>query len=184
MSKFTNMKLRYKIGAGIATGATVLGMGVAYAQWTASGTGVGTAKAGSAQGVTAATATYSVTTGLLYPGGAGDLLVTLSNPNPYPVTVTQIAQDTSAGKFVSSDKPAGTNNATACTDDPASTPSHPTGVSFSQQTTSISLAAHGNSGDHATVTLSGSVSMSGSSDNNCQGATFTIPVTTSAISAA
>ena len=162
------------IGAALTTAA--MGMGVAYAQWTASGSGNGTAKAGSAQGVAAATVTYSGTTGLLYPGGAGQLQVSLHNPNTYPVKVTSVAQDTSAGMFVSSSAGA------ACTDAASST--HPTGVSFATQTqdatpADITLTA----GQTATFTLNG-VSMTGASDNGCQGATFTIPLTTSAVSTA
>ena len=29
-------------------------------------------------------------TNLLYPGGNGDVVVTISNPNPYPVTITAV----------------------------------------------------------------------------------------------
>jgi len=190
MNKFSNLKLRYKLAVGATVGATVLGMGVAYAQWTASGTGNGTAKAGTAQGVGAAVVTYTGITGLLYPGvsGTGQLQVSLTNPNSYPVQVTSVAQTVSDGThFVSSS--VGSNG---CTDDPATettpgnaaTLAHPTGVSFATQTqdataANITLTA----GQTKTFTLNG-VSMTGASDNNCQGATFTIPLTTSAVSTA
>lgn len=66
-----------------------LGSGVAYAAWTSSGTGSATTKAGTA--LAPVVAGGAVTTGLLYPGTSGTAVVTVSNPNPYPVTVTSIA---------------------------------------------------------------------------------------------
>lgn len=187
--KFNSMKLRYKVGVGIVAGATVLGMGVAYAQWTASGSGSGTAKAGTAQGVSAAIVTYSGSTGLLYPGvaGTGQLQVSLTNPNTYPVKVTSVSEVSDATHWVTSDVASN-----GCTDDPStessagdvSTLAHPTGVSFATQTKDASSADMTlTAGQTKTFTLSG-VSMNGTSDNNCQGATFTIPLATSAISTA
>jgi hypothetical protein len=54
-----------------------------------------------------------------------------------------------------------------------------TGVTFSNQTgLTLDLAA----GATATLTVPNSVSMSNASDNSCQGAVFTVPVTLTAVS--
>jgi len=62
---------------------------VAYAAWTASGSGQGYAKAGTAQLLT--TVDVSATTpATLYPSGTGNVLLRINNPNPYPVQVTTV----------------------------------------------------------------------------------------------
>src|SRR4051812_33108229 len=67
---------------GVAVGA-VIGGNMAYAVWTANGSGSGNAKA-----LTAQTISVSASTGTadLYPGfTAGDVFFTVSNANPYAV---------------------------------------------------------------------------------------------------
>ncbi|MGO8871223.1 MAG: hypothetical protein ACLQPH_07435 [Acidimicrobiales bacterium] len=51
----------------------------------------------SAEGQSATTSNLTITavaspspSDLLYPGGTGDAVVTISNPNPYPVTITAV----------------------------------------------------------------------------------------------
>jgi len=61
--------------------------GVAFAEWLANGSGSGYAKAASAQNLTTSVAVASDS---LYPGGTGDLALTVNNPNPFPVTVTSV----------------------------------------------------------------------------------------------
>ena len=77
----------------VAAGLAIFGgTGVAYAAWTSSGTGVATAKAGAALSPTTTTVPgTAITTGLLYPGLAGDAVITVNNPNPYPVKVATVA---------------------------------------------------------------------------------------------
>jgi hypothetical protein len=137
-----------------AVNAVVLGTGIAYAAWTTNGSGSATAKAGTAQSLT--TTVAAVTTGLLYPNGpAGDVKITINNPNAYPVRVTAVNGNgtiTAAG---------GTGTCTT------------TGVTYTNQTGTWDVAAS-NSG---TFTLTGAVSMTNTSQDGCQGATFTIPVT-------
>ena len=147
----------------------VLAGGVASAAWGSSGTGTAASKALTFQTLTVQNGTV---TGQLYPGGSGDAVLSVTNSNPFAVKITQIAQDTSTGKFVSSDQGA------ACTDASGST--HPTGVTLATATGSPIATVGANA--TATVTLTGKVSMSASSDTGCQGATFTIPVTVTATS--
>jgi hypothetical protein len=147
-----------RVGAVVALsviGTASLG-GTAYAFWAASGSGSATAAAGTAQPLTAAAA--SVTTGLLYPGGpAGDVRLTITNPNPFPVTVTDVVNPVTS--------PITSNKGGLC--------DASTGVDFIDQSgKTLSVPASSS----ATFTLAGAVTMANSSDDTCQGATFTIPV--------
>jgi hypothetical protein len=92
----------------------------------------------------------------LYPGATGAVKVKITNPNPFPVRITQVTQGTGA---ITS------NAGTAC--------DASTGVSFTAQT-GLSLALAANTTD--TFSLPNAVAMSNASDNSCQGAVFSIPV--------
>lgn len=147
----------------IGTGLTVIALaavGLVYAAWTASGGGQGYAKATNAQALTTVDVSAS-TTATLYPGADGDVLVRVSNPNPYPVRVTDVT---------------GSGAITADAGHPACVT---TGVTFTNQT-GLTLDVPG--GGQTQTSLSGAAHMSNASDNGCQGATFTIPVTFTASS--
>lgn len=154
------MRKSKKLTIGVLFAGAMLAGSVAFAAWTATGSGSGYAKATTAQALTTVDVSAS-TAATLYPGATGDVLIRIDNPNPYPVTVTDVA---GAGAI---DSDAGA----AC--DAA------TGVTFTDQTgLSLNVAA----GGAATFTLTGSVEMDNSSHNSCQGAIFTIPVTLSGAS--
>lgn len=142
------------------TSVLALGIiGLVYAAWTSSGSGSGYAKATSAQSLTTLDASAS-TSASLYPGADGNVLIEINNPNDYPVRVTSV---TGNGAIT-----ADGGHATCGSDG-----SHPTGVTFTNQTgQTIDVAANSS----AQKTLSGAVHMSNASDNSCQGATFSIPV--------
>lgn len=140
--------------ATVATGLMLVA-GVAFAAWTATGSGNGYAKAGTISALTTVDASAS-TTAQLYPGGTGDVKLTVNNPNSFPVVVTAVA----GNGTITSDKGSACNAST--------------GVTFTDTTgLSTTVAASGS----ATITLTGKAAMSSSSDNSCQGAVFTIPVT-------
>ncbi len=152
----------------------VLGaVGLVYAAWTTSGNGSGYAKAKTAQALSTVDVAAS-TTATLYPTGDGDVLIQIHNPNPYQVTVSSI---TGTGAVT-----ADAGHSTCGSDG-----SHPTGVTFTDQT-GLSLVvpdAATDSGDgngNKQVTLTGAAHMSNASDDSCQGATFTIPVSISGAS--
>ena len=146
---------RRGLAALLASVAVFLTGGVALAFWLTSGTGSGAAQA---RAFTAPTVSGGTVTGnLLYPGltangtsAGGDLVVVATNPNPFPVTVTVTLNGTVTG----------------CT-----TP----GVSLLAGT-SFTLAANDNA---VTKTMTNRVSMSTASSSDCQGATLTLPLTTS-----
>ena len=146
----------------LAAAATAVAVaGVAIAAWSTSGSGNAAAKAASASTLVLSDATAYASADL-YPGATGAAVLRVQNPNSFAVTITTVTRTGS----ITSDKGAACDAAT--------------GVTFTDQTgLSIGLAAS----TTATVTLSGAVQMSNSSDNSCQGAVFTIPVSVTAVSA-
>ncbi len=140
------------IGAVGALAATA-----AFAAWTVGGGGTGTATATSAQNLTTSVAT---TTAALYPGLTGsNLYLTVNNPNPFAVTITSV------------------NANGAATADAGHPTCVTTGVTYTTTAVSQVVPASGS----ASFTVP-SVAMSNASDNGCQGATFTVPVTFTASS--
>jgi hypothetical protein len=150
----TSPRRRRVIGGALAL--LVLGVvGLVYAAWTTSGSGSGYAKAQNAQELTTVDVSAS-TTATLYPGADGDVLIKIENPNPYPVRVTGVAGNG------------------AITADAGHASCSTTGVTYSNQSgLTIDIAANSD----AETTLTDAAHMSNASDNGCQGATFTIPVT-------
>jgi hypothetical protein len=135
--------------------------GIAIAAWVVSGSGTGYAKAGSSSALTLSDATAS-TSADLYPGVTGAVKLKVSNPNPFPVRITAVA----GNGTITSDKGA------AC--------DATTGVSFANQSgLTLDLLANET---NKVFTLAAAVSMSNASDNTCQGAVFSVPVSLTATS--
>ncbi|HWC72075.1 MAG TPA: hypothetical protein VG993_13025 [Actinomycetota bacterium] len=149
------MNISKKLTLGALFAGAMLAGSIAFAAWTATGSGSGYAKATNAQALTTVDVSAS-TSATLYPGATGDVELRIDNPNPYPVTVTDVV---STGSIDS--------DTTAACD--AST-----GVTFTDQT---GLSLNVPAGAAATFTLNGSVQMDNSSHTSCQGAVFTVPVT-------
>jgi hypothetical protein len=140
-------------------GATIA-IGIGVAAWSVSGSGNGSAKAATASALSLADAS-AFTSADLYPGASGNLKLRVTNPNSFPIRITAV----SGNGTITSDKGA------AC--------DASTGVTFTNQS---GLALDVGAGATATLTIASSVSMSNASDNSCQGAVFTVPVTITAIS--
>jgi hypothetical protein len=139
--------------------AVLLAGGTAYAVWSTTGTGAGTATARGFQAVTVTAGTAPA--GQLYPGltadgstAGGDLVVNANNPNPFPVSVSVLVSSVSG-----------------CT-----TP----GVSIPGSVTA-SFALPASSGT-VSRTMSKVLSMSTASSSDCQGQTLTVSLTTTAVS--
>jgi hypothetical protein len=136
--------------------------GIAIAAWTVGGSGTGYAKASTASAITLSVASAS-TTADLYPGASGTVKLSASNPNPFPVRISAVT----GNGAITSDKGAACNAAT--------------GVTFVNQT-GLTLDLLANETDHVFTLAAGSVTMSNASDNSCQGAIFSIPVSVTALS--
>ena len=83
-------KLLILVAAPVA--AVGVGVGAASALWSASGTGAGAGAALTAKSLVVTAVTPGPSGAALYPGGpAGWVYLTIQNPNPYPVMVTNMA---------------------------------------------------------------------------------------------
>jgi len=149
-------KLRRKLSLLGAVMALFLLGSVVFAAWLVTGEGNGAAQATTADDLVVGPGT---TTADLYPGSDGDVELTIENPNAFDVEVSSIVGNGPV-----------TTGAPGCST---------TGVSFTDETgMSLTVAA----GDTVNVSLDDAASMSNASDNGCQGATFSVPVTVSASS--
>lgn len=128
--------------------------GAAFAKWKGHGSGSSSAATGALAPVSVVALMGGPTSSLL-PGGTSDVVLQVSNSNPYPVVLTAIAM-TSGGSISAS------NGACATSGVSLTFPSSP----------SISVPA-----GSSRVDLPGAASMSLASQNACQGNTFTVPVT-------
>lgn len=161
----------------------ILAGSVAYAatNWV-----VGLGASSSAEGQSAGISNLTITavaspaaTNLLYPGGNGDVVVTISNPNPYPVTITAVQLPTNTTYA-----PGYTNSAlstvnASCT---AATPSdviwnYSSGTSGSSHTltTALTVAASGQANNPLTVTFTNDASMTTAAPAACATTYFSMP---------
>lgn len=128
-----------------------LGGGSAYAYFTSSGSGSGSATvAGAPNAVTIATNATSATP--LQPGGTGDLVITATNPNNYPVQITAFSIGTVTG----------------CTTPDVSL------VSPSSDYLPFTIPKNASS---ERLVIVGSLTMGAGASNDCQGKSLTIPLT-------
>jgi hypothetical protein len=142
-----------------AVPAVVLaGTGVAFAAWTLSGTGSGTALSAGTTGLIVAGVTPAA--GTLFPSGpAAPVDLTINNPNPYPVNVTSITWG--------SVSPANTGAcaATNVSIDSAASPSSSVNFTIAANTTS------------PTEVVPGVVDMAAGAPGGCANMTFSVGVT-------
>src|SRR5262249_49374320 len=130
--------------------------GRVYVAWTTNGSGSGYAQAGFAHDFTTVDTTVA-STGELYPNTDGTVSLTIHNPNPYPVTVTDVT--------------AGPGDVTATGGIGARVG---TGGPFNHQHgLSIQIPPNSDSDQRG---LQHAAHQSNESENGCQGAVFTIPV--------
>jgi hypothetical protein len=144
---------------GLPIVAVLVVAAVAFAFWTASGSGSGSAdSASSTQDLTLSGGTPSAA---LYPGGDADVAVTISNPNAFPVHIDSLVLDT--GGFGVDD-----NHNTCDTSTLGFTSQDNSGNGWDVP------AKVGGTDGSLSVDLANAISMSGSADDACQGASFTV----------
>jgi hypothetical protein len=161
---------------------TILAGGAAYGATTwivaLSAGSSGEGQAATVQNLTITSVSTPSPSAQLYPGGAGDVVVTISNPNPYPVTLTGVNLPT-VSSFAT-----GYTNATLTTTQSGCT-SSTSDVSWSFATSSsgsahtlsspLIIGASGNANNPLTVTFSNDASMTSSAPAACEGAFFSMP---------
>jgi hypothetical protein len=138
----------------IIAAAFCLSARIAYGYFTSSGSGSATASAGSLRPVSIEAIAGTPRTPLL-PGGTGDVILTVDNPNSFDVTVVSV---TGSGAITAVGNP-------TCT-------AH-SGVTFNPPSGPDLLVVPGP--NH--LDLARAAAMSTTSSDSCQGATFSIPVT-------
>jgi hypothetical protein len=148
-------RVRRTVVTAAAVSAGAVGMNAAAAYFTSSGSGTGAASTGTV------TVSVSATTGTpstaLYPGSTADVTLEVNNPNAFAVTLKKVEG----------------NGTITASGGKGSCPA-PTGVTFTDQT-ALNQTLPANSTDNA-VDLTGAAAMDIATADNCQGATFTIPV--------
>lgn len=124
------------------------------------GSGSGSAAAGTMQAVAVdALVAGDGPRATLVPGGTADVVLRLTNPNPYAVQVYRVSPNGPA--TADSAHPGGTT----------------TGVTFTETAAPLSPATFVAANSSTLLTLPGSAAMDTTSLAACQGATFHLPVT-------
>jgi len=132
--------------------------GVAYAHWSGSGSGAGSATTGTALAVTLTPGTPATA---LYPGGWTDVVLNVSNPNPFDVRIGSftLAASQGTGGFAVD---AG-HVALGCTVAVAA-------LSFASSSVGWTVPASGS----LPVTLTSKLAMGAAAASACQGASFNV----------
>jgi hypothetical protein len=142
--------------------AVVMGGGLAYANWTTSGSGSGAASAGTAVAVNGTVASISSSPTLLVPGGSAPLIVNVHNPNSFSVKISAVT-------LTAGQQPSGISGAKT----PANCTAVSSGVALANVAATTAFPVTITGGGDATVSMaSGAVTMALSSDDGCQGASF------------
>jgi hypothetical protein len=171
------MKLVTAVAGGLLAG----GGAFAATNWAV---GLSGGSSGEAQSATVSNLTISAVAtpaapNVLYPGANGDVVVTISNPNPYPVTVTAVNLPTNATYATGYTTSALATTQTGCL---AATPSdviwnYSTATSGSSHalTTALTVAASGQANNPLSVTLTNDATMTAAAPAACENTYFSMP---------
>jgi hypothetical protein len=148
---------------------------------------VGLAGGSSGQGQSATITNLTITAvaspsaaSLLFPGGNGDVVATITNPNPYPVTITGVNLPTSttyAAGFTTSALSVAQTGCTSGTSDVLWNYASATLGSTHTLTTALTVAASGT----LTVTLTNDASMTVAAPSACANTFFSMPSLTGVV---
>ena len=169
--------LRRRVGVVLGVTLLLTGGGVAVASWTATGTGQGSARAASVTGLVVSAGSP---VGALYPLPAGttpatgygsstvgSVATTVTNPNPFPLTLTSatlgsVTTTPLSGRTCAAGSVLPTTSAPIPLDPP------------------VTLAP---TSAPTPVTVPGALYMIATAEDGCQGASFSVPVTVAGASA-
>jgi hypothetical protein len=175
---------RTKILAAVVGALLAGGAGYAATNWVV---GLGAGSSGEAQSASVSNLTISAVatpaaTNVLYPGGNGDVVVTIANPNPFPVTISAVSLPANTAYGTGYTTSALTTTQTGCL---AATPSdviwnYSTATSGTSHTltTPLSVAASGQPNNPLTVTFTNDASMTAAAPALCEGTYFSMPALT------
>jgi hypothetical protein len=158
--------------SGVAYGTTNWIVGI-------NGGSSGEARSGTVSNISITAVASPAPGNLLYPGGSGDVIVSISNPNPFPVTITAVQLPINTTYATGYTTSALTTTQTGCL---AATPSgvtwnYATGSSGSSHTltTPLTVSASGASDNPLAVTLTNDASMALSAPAACEDTYFSMP---------
>lgn len=167
--------------AAALTGATLVAAGsYAVTNWV-----VGLNSGSSGEGQSAAVSNLTVTavatpsaTNLLYPGGTGDVVLTIANPNAFPVTVTGVSLPTNTTYAAGYTTSALSTAQTGCSSSTSLVSwNYATGTSGSAHTftTAVTVSATGQANNPLTVVLTNDASMALTAPAACESTFFSMP---------
>ena len=178
MSGKTNRRIKI---VSAVTGALLAG----GAAWAATNWTVGLAASSSGQGQSATIQNLTITavstpgvTNLLYPGGSGDVVLTISNPNPYPVTLTAVnlpANTVYATGYTNSGLTTANASCTAVSSLVSWNFSTSTSGTSHTLTTALTVAASGAANNPLIVTLTNDAAMALTTPAACANTFFSLP---------
>jgi len=172
---------RLKVVTAVAGALLAGGTAFAATNWIV---GLSAGSSGEAQSATVSNLTIAATatpaaSNVLYPGGNGDVVLTISNPNPYPVTITAVNLPTNTTYATGYTTSSLATTQTGCI---ASSPSdviwnYSTTTSGSSHTltNALTVAASGQPGNPLTVTLTNDASMTSAAPAACENTYFSMP---------
>jgi hypothetical protein len=172
---------RRRLLAALLGAALVSGVAYGTTNWLVgiNGGSSGEAQSGSVSNLTITAVASPAAGNLLYPGASGDVVVSISNPNPFPVTITAVQLPTNTTYATGYTTSSLTTTQTGCL---AATPSgvtwnYATGSSGSSHTltTPLIVAASGGSDNPLAVTLTNDASMAVSAPAACESTYFSMP---------
>lgn len=175
-SRIRSKSLPFKIVSAIAGTALVGGAAYGVTNWVV---GLAAGSSGEAQSATVTNLTITAVatpsaTNLLFPGGTGDVVATITNPNAFPVTVTGVnlpTNTTYAGGFTASSLSTAQTGCTSTTSDVLWNFASTTSGSAHTLTSPFTVAANGT----LTVTLTGDASMTSAAPAACENTFFSMP---------
>jgi len=162
-----NITKRASVVAVVTAAATLAAGGLAYAYWATTGTGTGTAASGGVLPLTLTPGTLG--TSVLYPSASADVVITVSNPNPFPVSLDSLTLPASAATAYSNSGLTSLN--AACN-------AAGTGVTWAYTSKALSgviVAKKTATNGLLTLTLTNGATMSNSSDTTCASSFFKMP---------
>ena len=180
-SRISRWSVRMKLVSAVCGCVLVAAGAYAATNWV-----VGLNAGSSGQGQSATISNLSITAvaspapaNLLYPGGTGDVVVTIANPNPYPVTITAVQLPANTVYATGYTTSALTTTQTGCL---AATPSgvtwnFATGTSGTTHTltSALTVGASGQSNNPLVVTLTNDASMASTTPAACANTYFSLP---------
>ena len=135
-------------------------------------------QAGTVSNLTISAVATPAATNRLYPGGNGDVVFTISNPNPFPVTLTAVDLPTNTTYAAGFTTPALTTAQTGCssaTSDVIWNYSTSTSESSHTLKSALTVNASGQANNPLTVTFTNDASMTAAAPAACVNTYFSMP---------